>query len=516
MSYKKSTQYFLLLSIVLMSILPIANTLIFLVFSKNNQTLLDLDKKQLFSTDNIESYVNYSAYKQFNISLVNNKVIIGKDGFLFLGNDSSRVLDKTKGVFRPSKKEIELWSDKLKDLQDWYENQGIKFVIVIAPNKHSIYPEKLPHWMEYHGKTITDDIVEQSNAKGINLLDLRPILLSKKEDEPLYFKTDTHWNQRGAGFAFEAIIAYLNRKHNINIIIPNYHFEQTHQGAGDLANFLKISAILDKNYEKSYSYRFDKQSKICKGDIDREEGNLSQCQEVENQEMHINDRPLYMINNTIQKHKLLLICDSFGIAPSVLYNNSFNTIYKWHFNHLHGEKLKRFVNQTQPNIVIYQIVERDFYNNHIVTPISNISSIAVSHLALKEKIFTLSHHPYTQNDQFSLRFDKGVVELNTTKHDPIITLNQTQVNSSNVVLSYEIDSPLDTTFQIFYKETKTSHCNQKDSYRVAIKKGNNRFNLLIPSRYINNTLRVDLVSSIGSYTIKKFETYGMNSYGEQK
>jgi len=66
MSYKKSTQYFLLLSIVLMSILPIANTLIFLVFSKNNQTLLDLEKKQLFSTDNIESYVNYSAYKQFN------------------------------------------------------------------------------------------------------------------------------------------------------------------------------------------------------------------------------------------------------------------------------------------------------------------------------------------------------------------------------------------------------------------------------------------------------------------
>jgi len=179
MSYKKSTQYFLLLSIVLMSILPIANTLIFLVFSKNNQTLLDLDKKQLFSTDNIESYVNYSAYKQFNISLVNNKVIIGKDGFLFLGNDSGRVLDKTKGVFRPSKKEIELWSDKLKDLQDWYENQGIKFVIVIAPNKHSIYPEKLPHWMEYHGKTITDDIVEQSNTKGVKFHHVVPFHLKQ-------------------------------------------------------------------------------------------------------------------------------------------------------------------------------------------------------------------------------------------------------------------------------------------------------------------------------------------------
>jgi len=469
------------------------------------------DYKQLVNTDILESYRNYLVYKFLDRSMVQDKVIVGKDGFLFLGNDFNKVLDKTKGVLRPSKKEIDQWSDKLKNLQNWYENQGIKFVIVIAPNKHSIYREKLPNWMEYQGKTITDDIVESSMKRNINLLDLRPILLNKKDDKLLYFKTDTHWNQRGAAFAFEAIISYINRKHNLNIITPSYQLKQTHVGTGDLANFLKISTIMDKNYEKSYPYIFDKQSKICIGDIDREESNLSPCKEVENQIMPTNEQPLYMINSHVKENKLLLVCDSFGDIPSVLYNSSFNTIYKWYFSHIYGEKLKHFVNQTQPNIVIYQIVERDFYNHHIVQPMPSISSIDMSHLVLNQKIFNLSHHQYDKNDQFSLRFYDGVAELNVTKHDPIIILNQTQSQSSNVVLSYEIDSPVDTTFQIFYKEKKTSYYNEKDSYRAAIKKGNNRFHLLIPSQYINNQLRVDLVSSVGSYKIKKFELYALEN-----
>ncbi len=37
--------------------------------------------------------------------------------------------------------------------------------------------------------------------------------------------------------------------------------------------------------------------------------------------------------------------------------------------------------------------------------------------------------------------------------------------------------------------------------------GNNKINLLIPSEYINNNLRVDLVSIIGKYEVKEFKIY---------
>ncbi|PWE19059.1 acyltransferase family protein [Aliarcobacter skirrowii] len=60
----------------------------------------------------------------------------------------------------------------------------------------------------------------------------------------------------------------------------------------------------------------------------------------------------------------------------------------------------------------------------------------------------------------------------------------------------------------YYKNNKSFFSiNQIDSYKSHIKKGNNKINLLIPSEYINNELRVDLVSNIGNYKIKEFKIF---------
>ena len=174
MKQKKLVIYFITIAMLLLAPLPILNT--FILVMNGSFKSQSVNKKNLFSTDNIESHINYFFYKTFNISLNKGQVIVGKDNFLFLGNDYDNTLNKTNGTYRPSKKEIDNWTNKLKKLQQWYEDKGIKFVIVIAPNKSSIYKEKLPRWMSYDGKTITDDIVEASNNKKINMLDLRDAL----------------------------------------------------------------------------------------------------------------------------------------------------------------------------------------------------------------------------------------------------------------------------------------------------------------------------------------------------
>ena len=178
MKQKKLVIYFITIAMLLLAPLPILNT--FILVMNGSFKSQSVNKKNLFSTDNIESHINYFFYKTFNISLNKGQVIVGKDNFLFLGNDYDNTLNKTNGTYRPSKKEIDNWTNKLKKLQQWYEDKGIKFVIVIAPNKSSIYKEKLPRWMSYDGKTITDDIVEASNNKKINMLDLRDALKNKK------------------------------------------------------------------------------------------------------------------------------------------------------------------------------------------------------------------------------------------------------------------------------------------------------------------------------------------------
>lgn len=498
MNYKKNIKYFIIVSMIIISILPAYN---FYQYAKN------YDFKKLYNLDGVEKYINYSVYRIFNKSLVQDSVIAGKDNLLFLGNKYANTLHKTNGTYRPSKKEIDNWTNKLKKLQQWYEDRGIKFVIVIAPNKSSIYKEKLPNWMNYYGKTITDDIVDFSYNKKINILDLRGVLKSKKDNESLlFFKTDTHWNFKGASIGYESTMAYLNKIYNLNINPIEYSLKDNYRASGDLSNFLKINTLLDSKYENSYKIVFKHKINVCKGNINQASGILDKCLNIDNPIMGINGQPQYMINsNSSNKYKLLFLCDSFGTHPSQLYNETFNTIWKWHYGHINGAKLSKFISNNKPDIVIYQIVERGLYNNGIVQPFPKIIDYHKSNTN-NTMIFNLSNKFY-KNNHFNLKNINNSIEMDVINNDPIIILNNLNSNSKNVILSYEIESPVNTIFQIFYKEETSSSYNENDSYKVSILKGLNSFNLLIPSKYINNGLRVDLVSTKGKYIIKDFKIY---------
>ncbi|AHJ12262.1 alginate O-acetyltransferase AlgX-related protein [Sulfurospirillum multivorans] len=499
MSNKKFIKYFIIVSFLIISFIPILN---FIILGK------EIKKENIYTLDNFEAYRNYIIYKKFNYSMNQAQVIAGKDDFLFLGNNYDNVLHKTNGIYKPTNEEINNWTNKLKDLQKWYEERGINFVIVIAPNKHSIYKEKLPNWMQYDGKTITDNIVEQSNLKDINILDLRNIISNNKKDKLLYFKTDTHWNNLGASIAYSETINYINNKFNLNLQKPNYTIKDQFGPSGDLSSFLKINTILDEKYENSYILNFENNQEVCHGNIIKNNGILEKCNNKLNPIMGINAQPQYIINKNIKDNKkLLLLCDSFGTATSELYNLTFNTIWKWHYGQINGEKLSNFVEENKPDLVIYQIVERALYNDSIVTSIPNISQISIDNINLENQIFDIKQNNYFKNEQLELDFKNENYNLNAINSDPIIILNETKANSKNVILSYEINSNVDTTFQLFYKKDNNSNYNEADSYRILLKIGNNKINLLIPSEYINNNLRVDLVSNIGNYEIKKFKIY---------
>lgn len=124
-----------------------------------------------------------------------------------------------------------------------------------------------------------------------------------------------------------------------------------------------------------------------------------------------------------------------------------------------------------------------------------------------KQIFDLKQNNYFKNSHFELDFKNSDYNLNVINIDPVIILNETKTNSKKVILSYEINSEVDTTFQLFYKKENNSNYNEADSYKVPLKIGNNKINLLIPSKYINNNLRVDFVSNIGKYDLKEFKIY---------
>jgi hypothetical protein len=136
-------------------------------------------------------------------------VIVGRDGWLFYAGDGATE-DITSAV--PfTRAELETWRTTLEHTQEWMEAHGIAYVFVLAPDKHEVYPELLPPSVRRVGaETRSDALVRYlRDASTVPVLDLRGALSAAKGRERVYHRTDTHWNDRGAFAASQALVRML-------------------------------------------------------------------------------------------------------------------------------------------------------------------------------------------------------------------------------------------------------------------------------------------------------------------
>lgn len=221
------------------------------------------------------------------------------------------------------------------------------------------------------------------------------------------------------------------------------------------------------------------------------------------------------------KRKLSLVVDFHDFYNlDQLSLNELNWTDSSHFTRNIGNYLVKNIQKnsflvTKDNIDFRIIETRKSIKNIInkFVPIKYIQKFN-AHMDLKslKPIFDLkdSKYKYYKNDQFELDKDDDFIRFSVKNTDPILILNKTRSKSEHVILSYKIESNERTIFQIYYKKTAKDKYNEKDAFRVYLKKGLNEFNLLIPSKYLNNELRIDLVSDIGIYNIKDFTIYGVD------
>lgn len=164
-----------------------------------------------------------------------NNVIVGKDGWLFTEECTDDYLGHTV-----SEREIHNIAATLRLVQKHCRMNGAEFVFAAAPDKCTIYPEYMPSGY-IKGKTTNLDLLEKELEKqGVSYADLRGVMLGHKADgEELYLKTDTHWNNLAALYAFNEIEDKLSHKHK------NYggaSFEVKNDWTGDIAKMLYPSS----------------------------------------------------------------------------------------------------------------------------------------------------------------------------------------------------------------------------------------------------------------------------------
>jgi alginate O-acetyltransferase complex protein AlgJ len=173
------------------------------------------------------------------------QVVFGLDGWMFWPDDGDKVpvtMADIRGHLRLEPEEIRQIGNHLRAIRERLATCGGTALVVVAPNKQSIYPEYLLGDRASPTSTRLDDLLERLDPSVSNMLiDPRPELrgATVTPGVHLYNKTDTHWNQLGAFHAYRKIVQVLERTRRVNrpelASLAHYDVVVQRYEGGDLA-----------------------------------------------------------------------------------------------------------------------------------------------------------------------------------------------------------------------------------------------------------------------------------------
>ncbi len=250
-----------------------------------------------------------------------NQVLLGKENWLFYKTttDGDPMADYI-GKERYSEEKMRETAWNMEHFQTMLERKGIRFAIAIIPNKEEVYGRYLPDTIQKEEeKNRTDLLVEYLRAEtDIPIIYPKEELCSQGETQMLYYKNDTHWNQKGAFVTTQVLLEQL------------YGREKT--------------ALSDQNFETVTLQKADPNY----NDLSRMVGMDWKFYDTESYEI-IRDQDKEKIEETV-----LLVGDSFGAAFLPCLQEEFEEVQYCR----RDEETNGILETLKPDLVILEYVER--------------------------------------------------------------------------------------------------------------------------------------------------------------
>ncbi|KHK04277.1 alginate O-acetyltransferase AlgX-related protein [Desulfovibrio sp. TomC] len=186
-------------------------------------------------------------------TMPSSKVMAGKDHWLFLAQDGAfrNVIEDARSPDDLPAVSVDILVNELDRRQKWLEARGIRYLVILTPNKNSVYPEMLPESLRpkrlySHRDQFVKAVQSRTN---VDIVDVTSALVEEKKNDKVFYMTDSHWNAHGAFAAYRRIMDHLVR--DFPAITPLDHNQfQVEQYAwlpGDLAFMMGLSDYLKED-----------------------------------------------------------------------------------------------------------------------------------------------------------------------------------------------------------------------------------------------------------------------------
>jgi len=236
----------------------------------NNVTELE----DILDGDQLDAYIKQNAsfrnslnhlsgkikYALFRSSTKPKEVLLGKENWLYYSSKGDQLIDSYAHTDLWSAKELKNKVDSWEWRKEELSKKAVSYHVAIWPNKPTIYPEHLPDKMkklQQDTLSKTDQIINYCNSTTSSVLpvDVRQLLMDRKQSEQVYHQQDSHWNALGAFYAYQALMKELGE--------TPYELEdfeltwERNSEAGDLLGLLSMCNDTNR-FEPVPSLRFKK------------------------------------------------------------------------------------------------------------------------------------------------------------------------------------------------------------------------------------------------------------------
>lgn len=452
----------------------------------------------------IKNFIGDEDIAQASKNVGTPNIIVGKEGYHFLNRkwDGDPVSDY-RNIDLYS--EVQLWRSTLllAARSDWLKERNIEYILFFAPNKHTIYEEYLPDYIQKEGEISSLDQLSDSLERltDVHHVDLRQTLKSNKsnasrywsenkENAALYYKMDSHWNGAGADIVQYAVAEKMSA------IFPGHITPYRRNPEDFVMQWFTgdITWIRGSREKEAYGPRLF--TRLC-GD-----GTLEDPPERSYQ----TSCPTAELNSVIYH-------DSFFTLLKGYFSDYYKTTYfRWKKFDL--QELEALRKRDRIDIVIEEHAERFLPYTPNYMKDEYPSFWKWNWPKWKKVVFTLNlvktgAGQYQSSNLIPKYMGKTKgVELLAQTADPMIYLPEVDLKKDRLYLmEIQITSDQKTHLQLFYSINGRHNPfpSEKNSIRVTIEKGENRVYLPLFSLNHGGEFRFDPGGAQGTYYLKKLQ-----------
>jgi hypothetical protein len=335
-----------LVGLVALSIVPFVNSL-----DPEARAAAKAWRTAVFNIDIVRPFVSWPLYS-IGVSLYPSKVVVGRNGWLFLGDDYDQIIsrrlrppdsDRREGIEIASA--MNAWADHL-------SARGVQFKFLAVPDKETIYSDRLPRWAAPTQPLSMSPLIG-GIAANVAIDATSYLMAASKGAELTYFKTDSHWTNYGAWIGYRALsdawqgagIEWLSANDVVKV-------DPTDWAAGDLSRILFLRKFLrDQNFEVQLKNRVP----LASYNFDTGE----QSAVPNSAELGAPLFPLRVVSSAAKnKKRVIWLRDSFGSAMSPYMTATFSEMIQLHYDKLLPGSLDKLIDRFQPDIVVVTVVQR--------------------------------------------------------------------------------------------------------------------------------------------------------------